>query len=166
MTDSGTTNQMMFKALTHRFKGAFATVLIAFLLAYPALSAAQSGEVVTQMSKNSFEKTVTALKKGITANKLIIIKEVPFTQMLSMVGVKSEKTLGLEIFHPRYGKAIYKKDKNALLEVPLRILVRDEGGEVSIQYRKPSAIFSGYSGLADVAAELDTVFERIVDSAM
>ncbi|MFV2031941.1 MAG: DUF302 domain-containing protein [Gammaproteobacteria bacterium] len=166
MTDPGITKQMMFNALTHRFKGALAAMLIAFLLAYPTLSVAQGANVVTQITKNSFENTITSLKKGITANKLVIIKEVPITQMLSMVGVKSEKTLGLEIFHPRYGKAIYKKDKNALLEVPLRILVRDEGGEVSIQYRKPSATFSGYSGLADVAAELDGVFERIVDSAM
>jgi len=91
---------------------------------------------------------------------------VPFAQMLSMVGVKSEKTLGIEIFHPRYGKILYSKNKDAMLEAPLRILVRDEGGEVSIRYRKPSATFAEYSGLSEVGAQLDAVFAKIVASAM
>jgi len=156
----------MITGLARWSKGAFAAMLTTLLMAYPVLSTAQGGDVVTQMSKASFENTVTALKKSITANKLVIVKLVPFTQMLSMVGVKSEKSVGLEIFHPRFGKVIYNNDKNAMLEAPLRILVRDEGGEVLIRYRKPSATFAGYSGLADLGAELDAVFEKIVASAM
>ena len=106
----------------------------------------------------------TELKKAITANKLVIVKEVPFTTMLGMVGVKSEKMKGFEVFHPRYGKVIYAKDKSAFLEAPLRLLLRDKGGEIEIRYRKPSVVFSGYSGLSALGKDLDKVFANIVAS--
>ena len=81
-----------------------------------------------------------------------------------MVGVKAEKMSGFEIFHPRYGKVLYANDKNAFLEAPLRILLRDKGGEVAIRYRKPSVVFAGYSGLSDLGSQLDKVFAKIVGS--
>ncbi len=166
MTYSKTKFQAICTSLAHWPKGQLIGIVAALVIVFPTLSSAQGTDIVVHMSKSSFESTVTSLKKGITANKLIIVKEVPFTQMLGMVGVKAEKTLGLEIFHPRYGKVLYKKNKDAMLEAPLRILVRDEGGEISIRYRKPSATFAAYSGLNDVGAELDKIFEKIVASAM
>ena len=141
----------------------FALALIVLPI-QPQHALAGSDPIVTQTAKGSFENTLTKLKKAITAGKLVIVKEVPFTQMLGMVGVKAEKMMGLEIFHPRYGKVLYASDKNAFLEAPLRILVRDKGGEVEIRYRKPSAVFAGYSRLSDLGAELDEVFAKIVDS--
>ena len=84
--------------------------------------------------------------------------------MLAMVGVKAEKIKSFEIFHPRYGKVVHASDKNALLEAPLRILVREKGGEIMIQYRKPSVVFDGYSGLSGLGGDLDKVFEKIVGS--
>lgn len=138
---------------------------VALLALQPGPAHAAGDALVTTTVKGSFASTLTKLKKALTASKLVIVKEVPYSQMLGMVGVKSEKAVGLEIFHPRYGKVIYKNDKDAMLEVPLRILVRDQGGEVMIRYRKPSAVFSGYSGLSGLGAELDALFERIVNSA-
>jgi uncharacterized protein (DUF302 family) len=51
-----------------------------------------------------------------------------------------------------------------MIEAPLRILVRDQGGEVMIRYRKPSAVFADYSGLSGLGQELDAVFDKIVTS--
>ncbi len=81
-----------------------------------------------------------------------------------MVGVKAEKIAGLEIFHPRYGKVLYANDKDAFLEVPLRILVMQTGDDTMIRYRKPSAALADYSGLSSLGDELDQVFAKIVDS--
>ena len=63
---------------------------------------------------------IQKLNGAVTANKLVIVKEVPFTKMLGMVGVKAEKIKSFEIFHPRFGKVIYAADKNAFLAAPLR----------------------------------------------
>ncbi len=146
--------------------GLVIAAVLGLLLVQPQPVLAGRDPIVTMTAKGSFENTVTKLKKAITASKLVIVKEVPFTQMLNMVGVKAEKIMGLEIFHPRYGKVLYGKDKNAFLEAPLRILVRDEGGEVMIRYRKPSAVFAGYSGLAGLGKDLDGVFDKIVTSVV
>ena len=147
------------------FAGAFAVVLVVVALAAPnRLALAASDNMVTTTAKGTFENTVTKLKKAITASKLVVVKEVPYSKMIAMVGVKAEKTVGLEIFHPRFGKVIYETNKDAMIEAPLRILVRDQGGEVMIRYRKPSAVFASYSGLSGLGQELDTVFDKIVTS--
>ncbi len=140
---------------------ALAVLLIAFLSAGVN---AGTDDVVTQTAKGSFASTITKLKKAITVHKLVIVKEVPYTKMLGMVGVKAEKMAGLEIFHPRYGKVMYANDKNAFLEVPLRILVMEAGDDTMIRYRKPSAALADYSGLSSLGDELDQVFAKIVDS--
>ena len=140
-----------------------ALAVLAMVLVSGMATAAGDG-VITQTATGSYEQIVTGLKKAITANKLVIVKEVPFTQMLAMVCVKAEKIKSFEIFHPRFGKVIHANDKNALLEVPLRILVREKGGKTIIQYRKPSAAFAGYSGLSGLGGDLDKVFAKIVGS--
>ncbi len=156
---------MAHTVLTRRSTSAVVGALAVLLIVFVSAGAnAGSQDIVTQSPKGSLENTVTKLKKAITANKLVIVKEVPFTQMLGMVGVKAEKMSGFEIFHPRYGKVLYANDKNAFLEAPLRILLRDKGGEVMIRYRKPSVIFAGYSGLSDLGSQLDKVFAKIVGS--
>ncbi len=148
-----------------RIKTGISAVLAVVLITFLSTGAYAGAEgIVTRTAKGSFENAVTRLKKAITANKLVIVKEVPFTQMLAMVGVKAEKIKSFEIFHPRYGKVVHASDKNALLEAPLRILVREKGGEIMIQYRKPSVVFDGYSGLSGLGGDLDKVFEKIVGS--
>ena len=141
-----------------------ATLAVLMLVLVTVGANAASDGIVMKSATGSFENTVTKLKKAITANKLVIVKEVPFTKMLGMVGVRAEKTKGFEIFHPRYGKVIYANDKKALLEAPLRILVQDKGGKVEIRYRKPSVVFAGYSGLSSLGSQLDKVFANIVGS--
>ncbi len=156
--------------MTHqRFKLTCAPIVaaaLAVVLLYAQAEPAMAGDrkVITRTVEGSFDKTVTKLKKAITASKMVIVKQVPYTKMIAMVGVKAEKTVGLEIFHPRYGKVIYSNDKDAMLEAPMRFLVRDEGGKVSIRYYQPSTVLAGYNGLSKLGAELDAVFEKIVSS--
>ena len=156
--------------MTHqRFRLLFAPIVatalaVVFMYANLEPALAGQGKIITRTAEGSFEKTLTKLKKAITASKMVIVKEVPYTKMIAMVGVKAEKTVGLEIFHPRYGKVIYSNDKNAMLEAPMRILVRDEGGKVSIKYYQPSTVLAGYNGLSKLGAELDAVFDKIVSS--
>ncbi len=152
--------------ITHRL--AIASFIAAALTAASfmpgAALASQDGFVETSTSK-AYGKVVTAMKKAITSNKLVIVKAVPYTQMLKMVGVKADKSVGFEIFHPRYGKVIYAKDKRAMIEAPMRIMVREAGSKVIVRYRKPSASLAGYSGLSALGKELDTIFSNIVATA-
>lgn len=140
-----------------------AITLVSVGLAFAAVGGAMAQEgVVTTSVKAPFGEVVTNLKKAIASRKLVIVKQVPFQKMVAMVGVKTGKTMGFEVFHPRYGKVIFAKDTNALIDVPLRIVLKEEGGKVILQYRKPSATFAPYSGLSGLGKELDTVFADIV----
>ena len=127
-----------------------------------AQKAVAQEDIVSKSVTRPYDKVVTKLKREITGHKLVIVKEVPYQQMLSMVGVKAPKMKGFEIFHPRYGKVLYKADANAFLEVPLRILVSESGGKVTLRYRKPSVVFAPYGNLRNLGEELDGVFADIV----
>lgn len=143
---------------------AIALVSIGLTIGVAGAAAAQEG-VVTKSISAPFGKVVTNLKKAITSRKLVIVKQVPYQKMVAMVGVKTGKTIGFEIFHPRYGKVIIAKDTNALIEVPLRIVLREEGGKVILRYRKPSATFAPYAGLSGLGKELDSIFADIAKRA-
>ena len=137
-------------------------VLAAGLILLPAGRAQAAGDTVVQTVAGPYAKVVTNLKRQITAKKLVIVKQVPMQQMLAMVGVKTEKMASFEIFHPRYGKVLYQTNKSAMKEAPLRIFVREDGANVTLEYRKPSAVFASYSGLDALGKELDSVFADIV----
>lgn len=143
--------------------GAVLAMVFSVVSLRPAFAAGD--DMVTVTAKGNFDATVTELKKAFTANQLVLIKDIPFQQMLGMVGVKSEPLMSFEIFHPRYGKTIYENDKKAFIVVPLRIVVHEQGGKVVLSYRKPSVAFAGYSGLSKMATELDGVFDKIAKSA-
>ncbi len=126
------------------------------------LAFAQGQGVVTATVAAPFDRVVTRLRQQVAAHKLVVVKEVPYQKMLAMVGAKTPPMLGLELFHPRYGKRIYEVDPSAFKEAPLRVLVRTEGRGVVIEYRKPSVVFGAYPGLDDLGRELDEVFADIV----
>lgn len=153
----------MSKNIVKFVPACLATALLSVvLISAPVRDALAQSDVVTKSVSAPFDKVVTRLKRAITSRKLVIVKEVPYQQMVAMVGLKTSKARGFEIFHPRYGKVVFQKDVNALIEVPLRIVVRESGGKVNIRYRKPSAIFASYSGLAKMGKELDGVFADII----
>lgn len=137
-------------------------MLVAGLVLLPVERALAAEDTVTQTVAGPFDRVVTNLKRAITGKKLVIVKVVPFQQMLAMVGLKTEKIKSFEIFHPRYGKVLYQTNPAAMKEAPLRIVVREAGSDVMLEYRKPSAIFASYSGLDDLSNELDQLFADIV----
>lgn len=137
-------------------------LLVVGLILLPVERVLAAEDTVTQTVSGPFDKVVTNLKREITGHKLVIVKEVPFQQMLAMVGLKTEKLMSFEIFHPRYGKALYEANPAAMKEAPLRIVVREAGSDVTLEYRKPSSVFASYSGLDDLRKELDQVFADIV----
>ena len=119
--------------------------------------------LVAVASHNSFDTTVAKLKGAVAAHGLMILKAFNQQMMLSMVGVHGPQEMTFEIFHPKYGKAIYEADPVDFLAVPLRILVIDSGG-TKIDYQKPSSVL-GEAGLTSLGEELDPVFQAIAEAA-
>ena len=95
------------------FSRSFSIALVAVLMTLglvltDAQKATAQEDIVSKSVAGAYDKVVTKLKREITGHKLVIVKVVPFQQMLKMVGVKTPKMKSFEIFHPRYGKVLYK----------------------------------------------------------
>ncbi|GMQ76370.1 MAG: hypothetical protein BMS9Abin01_1646 [Gammaproteobacteria bacterium] len=141
-------------------------LVIGGLTVAPAEKSFAAEDIVVQTVEAPFDKVVVNLKRAFTSQKLVIVKAVPYQQMLGMVGIKAEKMMGFEVFHPRFGKPMYAADPASFKEVPLRILVRETRRGVILEYRKPSVIFAPYPRLAKLGKQLDSVLASVMKSAM
>lgn len=157
---------MNTKSPTTRYR--FVTLLLgAFFLVFGGIGQALAVPgIVEKTSANSFEQTVQKLKRNISANKLVLLKEFDHKKMVKMVGINNaEKSKMFEVFHPRYGKPINAKDRSAFMVVPLRILVQQDGNKVIVRYQQASVLFKPYKGLDGLGKELDTLLGQIVNAA-
>ncbi|WP_447973846.1 DUF302 domain-containing protein [Nitrospira sp. Kam-Ns4a] len=115
------------------------------------------------VSAYPFDETVSRVKRAIEAKQMMVVFTADHQAMLSMVGVNAKGMLGIEFFHPRYGKVIMQNDHAAGIEIPLRLVVMETpDGKAMLSYYKPSIIFANYKGLGGMARELDGVYDAIV----
>ncbi len=153
---------------THLKKSRFTAMVFAvafFAVTVPGQVLAVPGIVANESSRN-FDQTVLKLKQGISANMLVLLKDFNHQMMLKMVGVHADKSMVLEVFHPRYGKVIYANDKSAFIVPPLRIMVREDGGKVMVYYQKASVLLAPYKGLSDLGKDLDAMLANIVNGVI
>lgn len=83
-----------------------------------------------------------------------------------MVGREIRGAKAYFIFRPNLGIPIFEKDFNAALEIPLKVLIYDKGGQTVIRYRKPSNALADYSGLDSLGKQLDDIMNQITDAAL
>ena len=116
-------------------------------------------------SKYSYIDTVIRIKDTIESKDILIVGNIDHQELLTLVGLKTGGMVGIEFFHPRYGKVIAKNDGAAALEMPFRILVMEANdGSVLVTYYRPSSILAPYKGCEGLGREIDGVMDVIVAS--
>lgn len=116
-------------------------------------------------SKYPFMDTVIRIKNTIESKDLLIVGNTDHQELLTLVGLKTGGMLGIEFFHPRYGKVIAKNDGAAALEMPFRVVVMEANdGSVLVTYYRPSSVLAQYKGCEGLGRELDGVLDDIVAS--
>ncbi len=116
-------------------------------------------------SNYSYMDTVSRIKETIESKDLLIISNTDHQELLKLVGLETGGMLGIEFFHPRYGKVIAKNDGAAALEMPFRVLIMEANdGKVLITFYRPSSALAPYKGLGGLGRELDGVLDDIVAS--
>ncbi|GJL61784.1 MAG: hypothetical protein NPIRA04_04380 [Nitrospirales bacterium] len=116
-------------------------------------------------SKYPFIDTVIRIKDTIEAKDLLIVGNIDHQELLTLVGLKTGGMLGIEFFHPRYGKVIAKNDGAAALEMPYRVVVMEANdGSVLVTYYRASAVLAPYKGCEGLGREIDGVLDDIVAS--
>lgn len=123
----------------------------------------------TIISQKPFEMLVQHLEKSIADNKMGLVAQASASRAAAGRGVKIPGNMVLMVFRNDYAVRMLNASIPAGFEAPLRIYVTENAdGTSTVSYRSATAVFSPYrnSELDALAAELDPIFERIVNDAV
>lgn len=115
----------------------------------------------------SADAAISALTGGIEAENMRIVAHINGQANAAKMGKVVPADQILEVFRPDYAIRVWAACKPAGLDIPLRIHVYEDGGDVVVACRMPSEVFAPYgtSELDAIGAELDRVFGNILAAA-
>ena len=124
---------------------------ITFLL-FPFLAAAQpiisSIDVIKPygdfQSPLAFEETVAALQKTLNSKGITVFATIEHHKAAEVVGETMQPATVLIVGNPKVGTALMQENLLLAIELPLKILVYQEGKTVNIRYEKIAAIAERY----------------------
>ena len=126
-------------------------LLFTFLL-FPLLVAAQPKisckEVIKPyedfQSPLAFEETVVALQKTLNSKGITVFATIEHHKAAEAVGESMSTATVLIVGNPKVGTALMQESLLLAIELPLKILIYEEGKTVNIRYEKVAAIAEKY----------------------
>ena len=124
---------------------------ITFLL-FPLLAAAQpiisSIDMIKPyedfQSSLTFEETVAAIQKTLNSKGITIFATIDHQVAAKAVGETMPPATVLIVGNPKIGTALMQENPLLAIELPLKILIYEEGKTVNIRYEKVAAIAEKY----------------------
>ena len=124
---------------------------ITFLL-FPFLAAAQPIISSIDMIKPygdfqsplTFEETVAAIQKTLNSKGITIFATIDHQAAAKAVGETMPPATVLIVGNPKVGTALMQENPLLAIELPLKILIYEEGKTVNIRYEKVAAIAEKY----------------------
>ena len=124
---------------------------ITFLL-FPFLAAAQpiisSIDVIKPygdfQSPLTFEETVAAIQKTLNSKGITIFATIDHQAAAKAVGETMQPATVLIVGNPKVGTALMQENPLLAIELPLKILIYEEGKTINIRYEKVAAIAEKY----------------------
>jgi len=114
-----------------------------------------------------FPEVVKALISGVEKNDMSLVCYINVQENARERGLMIGGNRILEVFRPDYAIRVWEADIEAGVDVPIRIHVCEgSDGYTYARYREPSNTFAPYDNdaLSALGAELDPIFERVVES--
>ena len=149
--------------------------LITFLL-FPFLAAAQpiisSIDVIKPyedfQSLLSFEETVAAIQKTLNSKGITIFATIDHQAAAKAVGETMQPATVLIVGNPKVGTALMQENLLLAIELPLKILVYQEGKTVNIHYEKIAAIAEKYHIKQNfgTAEKIDAAMLQLIKSSI
>ena len=149
--------------------------LIIFLL-FPLLAVAQPiiscKDVIKPYadfeSPLAFEETVAALQKTLNSKGITIFATIEHHKAAEAVGENMQPATVLIVGNPTVGTALMQENPRLAIELPLKILVYQEGKTVNIRYEKIAAIAEKYHIKQNFATaeKIDTAMQQLIKSSI
>lgn len=152
---------------THRL--AVSVLLAAVALVIPAVPGTAQDARITLTSKAPFSKVAGALETAIADQNMGLVCHANAQRGAAARGVKIAGNQVFMVFRNDFAVRTINAAREAGFEAPIRIyLYENSDGTATLTYIKPSAIFRTYPQpeVGKVAAELDSIFEKIVAQAL
>ena len=130
-------------------------------------AASSPGHQSLSVSRLMFEETLVRLKQAIAEEDLWLIHEIDPQALLRRTGHGIHPTRQLLFFHPRFMTRLLTIDPNALIEVPLKLVVMEmPDGTVTVRHPRIDVLLGRYDGLHDMANELASSCRRLVQTVV
>jgi uncharacterized protein (DUF302 family) len=123
--------------------------------------------VITHKSTSGFAETISALVAGIEHRGLTVFALVDHAAGAREAGLALEDEQVILFGNPRSGTPLMQDDRRIGIELPLRILVWQEGAEVCIGYRDPRELSNTYDVRAHATTldQMATLLEALTTEA-
>ena len=150
-------------------------LLFTFLL-FPLLVAAQPKisckEVIKPyedfQSPLAFEETVVALQKTLNSKGITVFATIEHHKAAEAVGESMSPATVLIVGNPKVGTALMQENPLLAIELPLKILIYEEGKTVNIRYEKVAAIAEKYHIKQNfsTAERIDAAMLQLINSTI
>ena len=146
------------------------------LLLFPLLAAAQPIISCTDMIKPyadfespfAFEETVVALQKELNSRSITIFATIDHKKAAEAVGESMPPATVLIVGNPKVGTALMQENPRFAIELPLKILIYEDGKKVNIRYEKIAAMGEKYHIKQNFATaeKIDAAMLQLIKSSI
>ena len=128
-------------------------------------AAAATGHVVTRASPGTVAETVDRLTALLAARGLKVFDVIDHSGEAAANGLDLRDTKVVIFGSPAVGTPVMEAAPLAALDLPLKVLVWDDGGATKVSYTAPAALAKRYGLSDDLAARLAGI-EALVDAVV
>ncbi|WP_170329391.1 DUF302 domain-containing protein [Ruegeria arenilitoris] len=120
----------------------------------------------------SYEDLVADTRAAVKENGLIVVTQAGPTKAAAARGIIIPGNLVIGAFNNDYAVRVLETSVRAMIEAPIRFYITEnEDGTATLSYKTPSFVFAPYvydggEPLSDIAAELDTKFQAVAETAV
>ena len=113
-----------------------------------------TGSIVTKLSHRSVADTVSVLTGMISAKGMKLFAVIDQSAEARQAGLSLRETTLVVFGSPAAGTPVMAAAPLAALDLPLKVLVWDDGGQTTVSYYSPAALAARHHLDADLAANL------------
>jgi uncharacterized protein (DUF302 family) len=121
--------------------------------------------VVTRSSAHGFAETLARLRSALARRQLEIFAWFDHSGAAKRVGLTMPDTQVVVFGNPKSGTPLMLASPLVALDLPLRVLVADEGGHIVLSYLSPAFLAERYGIPADLVENIAGI-EAIIDEVI
>jgi uncharacterized protein (DUF302 family) len=131
---------------------------------FPAFAA---NDWVVRDSASPVPETADKLIAAVEAAGAKLVARVDHAANATSVGASLEPTILVIFGNPKVGTPIIQADRRAALELPIRILIWQEGGRTRLGYRNPQSLKAEYGikGADEAFVAMTGALEKLTTAA-